>query len=236
MPYLYRRHLLVIAFMYGFSYENCKALDNLFMVSDPSIAGTVLGMSIRSLQPSHDNDNAINGVISGCQVSGNKVIGSTNSASVVEGITIDGPENGHLNTYNIVVKNNVVQDNNGCANNSGIHLDTEGNENFLHNIIVDGNTIEAQHNGIFLSASTNCIFQNNTITDVDYGVFLDGTSSCNSINNNYVTNAGVGFTDLQNPSSNLFSRNTAFDCTTAYNVTYKSNRLSSKVCTRTTQA
>lgn len=195
-------------YMNGITIEDCVALNNIALSSDPTSFGYADGLSIAGFADLEFGDVS-DIVVSGCHFSGNK----TNCPNGdVEGIYLQAP------LTNLAIKNCVVQDNNGIDFNSGIWV-AGLSDGTMRGIVIEDCVIENQSLGIYSNGDDNSIYQNNTITNVDYGVLLDG-SSCNSINNNYVTNAVNGFVDVANPSSSLFSNNRVFGAATPYDVTY----------------
>lgn len=215
-------------FMYNSILENLQITNNYFTTQDPTLRGIVIGILFGVNPNIGPNGDTRNEVINNCHISNNMIKGPAAANSFASGIQIASTLDDFYPTHNIVIKNSVIQENSGCLDNAGIRIVSRVPDQIqqVNSLSIDGNTIQSQHNGIILGYTTKSVIQNNNISDVDFGVFLDGTSTCNSINNNYITNAGTGFTDLLNPSNNLFANNKTFSTTNPFDVNYVAGPIS----------
>ena len=208
----------LFAFCYGVTIEDCQSYDN--TLESDLYPGRVAGFGLTGfLVATNVSSNSY--TIKNCQSSRNKCLTPDNANSFSTGLLIWGSPDGFDQYTNFVVKNSVMQDNTGCPNNSGVYLINRLNgPQPTYDVIVQECNIQQQHFGVYLGNTSASIVQKNTITDVDFGIYLDGNATCNSVNNNYVTNSGVAYTDLLNPSTSLFSNNISFGANTPYDVTY----------------
>ncbi len=207
-------------FANGVSIEDCVAVNNTAYSVNGDTTTIAAGILLSGTDVTQfDNEEPLSSLagdmsVVRCYVAENaagNIENPSNGASA--GVFIQSP------IFDVVVKESVAQNNGGVTTNAGIVTQRLLIDSEFYNILVDECAIQNQDYGIYSGGDNDSIYQNNTISYVGFGIFLSGSTE-DSVNNNYVNNADVGYTDTADVSSSVFSNNRAFDVTTPFNVTY----------------
>lgn len=214
-------------FIFNLTIEDCVSQNNTATSTFPIYVESS-GMSLYAANLEGGNGNEKNVLIKGCHISGNSSVSPRSGTGIFNSGDAFGINLGGSPDYNVAIQDCVIQNN--------VLIDTDGNNleadigifnlhytpDSLSNLLVENCKIFDQSFGIAswnFGEKISGIIQNNTLSNTGTGVFLLG-GHCFSVNNNYITNSDVGFLDLNNPSSTLFSSNMTLGVTTPFSVTY----------------